>query len=561
MNRRFKYRFSLILILVILVAACAPAVAPAEAPAAEEAAAEEATTEPPEEGTPTVEQERLAKAAAAQALASAIGGPAWSAQYYEVCKLLGISIEDCDPFFFENEPDLSAMLDEGCENGELPKEICDQVDRAIQIPVRSYSCFNVSNQLVVIGKRDVIDNVVRDLQARELDITLAERVEVEPSWDNGTIVGESEDKTVSRPVIEVFDLYVGSNMDDLRSALADAQENGTVVAGPNHVAQLVESLDHSGGQSPFGKGPGLIDVGFADLDDFNNQWVFTQLGIDPSITETESGVPIGIFDTSPFGEKTSLEWGASGIPTVWPTTTFTGVSVDHGIFVAGLAHAAAPEANIHLYRVLDGSGVGDVQSIGKQIIRFINEFQPNSNVPAVINLSLGITCESPISDQDREDLRAFQALLHGAFEAGSSVIVAAAGNDSNRNATPNPVVLDPAYPADQTFVIGVGASTKMDDTGTVKPSCYSHAPEYHEFGLYVPAGDGFDSSSASNPPECTARYSSCIDNQCPYAVLSFAATSPSKYAYWSGTSFATPLASGLAARLIADGKAPRGHSR
>jgi subtilisin family serine protease len=101
-------------------------------------------------------------------------------------------------------------------------------------------------------------------------------------------------------------------------------------------------------------------------------------------------------------------------------------------------------------------------------------------------------------------------------------------------------------PAAYPFVVGISATNMANG-----PACYSNMGD-----VASPGGDaapGVDASSGA--PICVSKAVDCptgfAPGQCPYGVmgLSTLATS-SGFAYWSGTSFAAPIASGLAALLL-----------
>jgi subtilisin family serine protease len=133
---------------------------------------------------------------------------------------------------------------------------------------------------------------------------------------------------------------------------------------------------------------------------------------------------------------------------------------------------------------------------------------------------------------------------------GRVVFVAAAGNDSG-NAPGGPVHELAQVPADFGLVIGVAATT-VDGQ---RPTCYTNIGH-----VAAPGGDGRDLSGTIPPPTGTPETCApvakvdCHDAQCPYGLMSLVTTqdpiTEPGFAYWSGTSFATPLVSGMAARLL-----------
>jgi thermitase len=167
----------------------------------------------------------------------------------------------------------------------------------------------------------------------------------------------------------------------------------------------------------------------------------------------------------------------------------------HGTHVAGIIDLVAPEAKIMPLRVLDTEGEGDDFTIAEAMSRAM------LNGADVINLSLGSPSRSQLLGRVSADV-----IEHGV------VVVAAAGN-SNSAA--------PMYPAagDQVGAPsgGLVAVTSVD--------MYGHKSDFANYGPWVDiAAPGEDVRSA-------------------FPV--------SKYAYWSGTSMATPFVSGEAALIHA----------
>ncbi len=185
----------------------------------------------------------------------------------------------------------------------------------------------------------------------------------------------------------------------------------------------------------------------------------------------------------------------------------------------------------------------------------------------VVNLSLGLEldertknalglseaqlkewCETAYSDPDAqksclkdstEDVAAIRALeKHLIAMTGKGImVVAAAGNGSDHSHT-DEMQKPAAYP----FVIGVSASNPSG-----KRSCYSNEKKADGPWIMAPGGDG---DTKCNPPA-----KACLDGggtDCGHTVISLLKLAPDvQYGYWVGTSFATPLVSGLAARCLA----------
>jgi hypothetical protein len=241
---------------------------------------------------------------------------------------------------------------------------------------------------------------------------------------------------------------------------------------------------------------------------------------------------------------------------------------DHGLFVAGVINSLASEAQLHLYQVLNRYGVGDLLSIAQHLSDAYTSF---AGGPLVFSLSL--TFGPPIvkdhskDDQDddmgrsllsseddepedpwfgRRDLVA-RRICDLAYATGSRVI-AAAGNNHKKN-TVRPQA---CYPAALDSVLGVGALPKgkkpQDSNKKLKAASYSNLSDRPEgtgittlggekgkgkgvLGIYI---EGFprDENPADGNPE----------------------TDPSKngWGWWAGTSFATPVISGITAVVLSN---------
>src|SRR5215207_4043782 len=169
--------------------------------------------------------------------------------------------------------------------------------------------------------------------------------------------------------------------------------------------------------------------------------------------------------------------------------------VGHGTHVAGIVDITAPEAKIMPLRVLDTEGYGNVFTIAKAV------YFAEHNGADVINLSLGSTNRSKL----------LQEVIEGATANG--VVVAAAAGNSNSSL--------PRYPA-----AGDGLVASTD--GLVAVTSVNMYDQKSDF----------------------ANYGSWVDIAAPGEGIR-SAFPVSKYAYWSGTSMATPFVSGQAALIHA----------
>jgi subtilisin family serine protease len=369
----------------------------------------------------------------------------------------------------------------------------------------------------------------------------------------------------------------------------------------------------------------------ADL--FWNQWAFQQIGAGPFFTSTlastlstpaGAAVRVGVFDTSPFSEPPTLkaaaegEWVPSSNQPDWRAQSGEETSLElttffselpplkttdpdppdlsnHGLFVAGLIHAIAPESDIRLYRVLDEHGCGQVFTISEAILHFAEGVQTDADSlrGAVINLSLGVhkprtviqdsgLSRAPGAEQaetleDEVNIRreVLDVLASDPIESlrlavalaaeKQIVIVAAAGNDSYL-ASQDGLVLSPHYPALYPSVIGVSASNALRQR-----SCFSNWGD-----VAAPGGGGgpgsilaerdpgvFEENPDLRDLDCLPLSSTC-SGDCLHALIGLAYnqdTTEYGYVYWQGTSFSAPLVSGAAALVLDAGSAQAGRGQ
>ena len=202
----------------------------------------------------------------------------------------------------------------------------------------------------------------------------------------------------------------------------------------------------------------------------------------------------------------------------------------HGTFIAGLVHEQAPDADIHVCRVLSTFGVGDDFTIAKLIKRFADGEVTVGDVvgwtPDILNCSFG----APTPDD--EPPHAMTAEI-AALQARGCVVVASAGNDATCR---------PSWPAALPDVISVAA------LGPEGPAPFTN------FGPWVRASaPGMDVVSRFFRYEGdTGPESEATDLQKEVGQYG------KGYASWSGTSFSAPIVAGvLAAAVVRDGISPR----
>ncbi len=253
---------------------------------------------------------------------------------------------------------------------------------------------------------------------------------------------------------------------------------------------------------------------------------------------------------------------------------------DHGLFVAGIVHDLAPKAQIECIRVLNDKGVGDGQMLVKVFHDILKRMAPPRNgkragdlyqKPILINMSLVTTPYDKeiairIPGVDPESVRVTLESLMKYMAAQGVVFVASAGNDSDPRDTSMTMASDPGvgahmgprFPASFEDVIAVGA---LDKAGN--PTQYSNYPGDDGVSTYggdIPSPIAGDPKSP--PPDCLTRANVTDAIIGVYTALSYPALSATDckpdypipnanaWAYWSGTSFATPIISAVAARAL-----------
>jgi len=278
-------------------------------------------------------------------------------------------------------------------------------------------------------------------------------------------------------------------------------------------------------------------------------------------------------------------------------TAFTGKDVygrlvgfpmpDHGLFIAGIIHDLAPNAKIECIRVLNDCAVGDLITLANTLNHIHDRMLPSGNLynkPVVINMSLVVgPPEGDLSnvglnlDTLKADLRGFNTLLQSLVDLGA-IFVASAGNDTDpRDMTMNPngLLFGPRYPAAFAYD-DVNPITTMIPVaalnGNGEPASYSNHPGPKGIATYGGETPTIYPPSPDADPNITPEIDPTvpIDALCGvYSATMYPAltegnnydpSSPSAstyplypspntnaWAYWSGTSFATPIISALTA--------------
>jgi subtilisin family serine protease len=198
-----------------------------------------------------------------------------------------------------------------------------------------------------------------------------------------------------------------------------------------------------------------------------------------------------------------------------------GPYVGHGSFVAGVLRCVAPAAQVRVEGFLTHGGAISESEIVAQLNQALD------NMPDIISMSAGCTTRDNLPPLGFEVLWE-QRLRH----CKGTVLVAAAGNDGNRQAF---------WPAALEWTVSVGA---LDRDG--------RRAAFSNFGSWVDVyALGVDIVNAY--PNGTYRY-----REPPRAGTGETAQFTNSMASWSGTSFATPVVAGMiAARMSRTGQSGR----
>ena len=296
-----------------------------------------------------------------------------------------------------------------------------------------------------------------------------------------------------------------------------------------------------------------------------------------------TGVDVVILDTAPSGHDlvaAPKEWpdhpiissllGPNGKLHLYPASykellrmgntslnTYDYKLTDHGLFVAGIVHSIAPKADIHLIEAMNHCGVGDFMSIVQGLQKVRTEiYDPRRRL--VINCSwiLEMPCDdlhcrhtNQLGDPDADFERAVlefskssQAthvmleFLFNHFYALGSQAIAAAGNDGKKEHKQR---LASRYPAALENVMEVEATP-----GILEDQNYKK----YRTSLY---SKQFDRSRSKVSMPLT-RQDKDEEGVLSVYIGEFPDGSPntSKWAWWSGTSFMTPILTATVAAVL-----------
>ncbi|MGH2390613.1 MAG: S8/S53 family peptidase [Chloroflexota bacterium] len=261
---------------------------------------------------------------------------------------------------------------------------------------------------------------------------------------------------------------------------------------------------------------------------------------------------------------------------------------DHGLFVAGIIHAIAPHADIHVFHVLDDRGFTTTDRILAALDSCMDLFQCQEGSPrrVVVNMSLYLLI--PPEDLDgglygywtafpnwrptgkQQQMTAGQAAsvraLHQEVQKriirllnAGAVVVAAAGNDAITLGAGRH--LQPRLPADYPDLICAVATSGAGDLAR-----YTNGPNPPSEGPGVSiatwGGQGYETTLpqgtlvlgqplSRNTEVVESDVRDAVVGLCTLPTVNAPGDNTTGWIYWAGTSFSTPIISGVAANVLA----------
>jgi hypothetical protein len=235
---------------------------------------------------------------------------------------------------------------------------------------------------------------------------------------------------------------------------------------------------------------------------------------------------------------------------------------DHGLFVAGIINSIAPKAVLHLYEVLGPYGAGYLETISDGLLNALQDAQ-NAQMPLVINCSFVMNV--PLDDnQNAPDFpftvwdsatqhymtKTLRDIVAG-FTSQNIIMVAAAGNDAGLAGSTSANPPQARYPAAFPEVLGIGALPIEGPNGQFPKRNGQYEKAWYSNFSDDPAGSGYVTLGGDTGPRkgILGIYLSDLpdsyDPNNPRDIIYKSNTTG--WAWWSGTSFATPIISAIMA--------------
>ncbi len=249
---------------------------------------------------------------------------------------------------------------------------------------------------------------------------------------------------------------------------------------------------------------------------------------------------------------------------------------DHGLFAAGIVKTIAPQAELHLVQVLNEHGVGTLESIGSGLLWLAQE-RARADVPKPLVINLSLTMTTPLEGHPRTGMSRWSLFrkksnylkqpwyemmalslewICAALRGPNVALVAAAGNDNDaEDRGRGQAWVQARYPAAFPTVLGIGALLE----NSLEPAPYSNFSD-QPGGAGIATFGGQDQNKVAVErhgilgvyigPYPTQKQDPATDPGQEYATSS----NSSGWAWWAGTSFATPIISGVLAALASAGQ-------
>jgi subtilisin family serine protease len=449
--------------------------------------------------------------------------------------------------------------------------------------------FYIRNQLIVSGSAAVVDRLPSLVANQSRGVRLSELDRLNFA-EGGFNLAERCSQLPADLVIVKYKIE-GSQASVFRAVrvIDDAMETetGTVIKEPNWVIGQpyeIEGAPYEIEGAPYeiegaGGGTQALDI---DPDAFLQQWAFKMIGLPDArakLNYAGEGIVVGVFDSAPYlvppsqvnllqsksapmhNDLSDLslrvcrvfspnEIAATPLADTVNTTDSTALRKsavrNHGLFVSGLIHAIAPRSEKYLYRVLDSHNQGDLFLLLKGIYLFLRDIVASGEqTGAVINMSLVV--RTPPGEANfglSSDLLSLNTILEVA-DCLEVVAVSAAGNSSGNMSIPRPA----SYPGGMSGVFAIAANNT-----NMERSCFSNCGD-----ASAPGGDGRSLADVEDTG-CKPRIVECANEDCsatligPAIKIPFDDETATHYVLWSGSSFAAPLASGVAALVLETGQ-------